>query len=315
MSDDKFRPSQASVRLDAATSALFYNQLAHIAPKAFDVKRAPLLAMQSIPLISGVDEDAEVFKFRGHELVGSAGLGTDKANTPNRADVKGYEAYQPIVTRWSSFVYSQQEIRSASKAGIPLQMHKMTAAIRAVEQLLDKDLALGDAALGLKGALRQSGTTTESPASKSTGLTSWVGATPEEMALDVMALLDKIASNTDDDNEKFDVYLPRTKYRQLRGRIGDGAGTTSALEFLRSNCENLGDIKPWNRCTLAGGSLDATRMAAWPRNPDIVGGLVPKQPSLGNMVQGLMETEQVVEARSGGTVAFYPLYIGYMDGI
>ncbi len=315
----------SSMRLDAPTSAFYAQQLQYISPKAFDVKRTPLLSRQLIPTIDGVPDFAEVFKFRGHESFGKAKLGSSKANAPSRSDVLAREATQLIVSRFDSFAYDYEEIRAAQATGMPLSAMKMAASVRSVEEQIDLDLSLGDAALGIKGILRAgsgssalTGVTSISACTKTGGGTSWSPAAvnPEEIARDVMGLVDAIAAATEDDTTKFRIVLPRTKMQVLRARrMGDGAGIISILQYLLETHEQIESIQPWSRCLLAGATSNATRMAAFPTNADLVGALVPREPTLGAMVQGLMETEQVVTARCGGVVPFYPLYIGYCDAI
>lgn len=314
-----FSPSGHSQRLDSSVSALYQQQLVHISPQAFDVKRLPLMSRILIPKIEGVDQFAEVYKFRGHEFVGKATAKSAKANAPSRADVISHEAFQKIITRWSSFAYSEEELGSAARAGVPIDAYKMKAAVMAVEKLVDQDLSLGDALYDIKGILRLTGTTTSTLSAKTGGggTNSWsltVG-TPDEIAADVMGLLNAIAVATDDDQVKFRVVLPRAKLQILRQRrMGDGIGLT-ILQFLKDNCDNMLEILPWSRTLLAGGNLDATRMAAFPNDATYVGALVPREPSLGNKIESISETEQAVKARVGGVVAHYPQYVGYLDGI
>lgn len=307
---------QRSMRLDADLSAFYSQALQYVAAQAFDVKRQPLLSRQLIPTIQGIPEWAETFKFRGHELVGSAGLGSDKANAPRRANVIARESTPvSIVTRWSSFSYSEEEILAARAQSIPLSSLYMQAALRAVEQMIDSDLALGDASVGILGLLNQTGTTTETASTKAAGGTSWTGASADEIALDVFNLIDKIADDTHDDQAKYRIVLPRTKLQRMRKvRMGDGQGGDTVYKHVLETHEQIESIRPWSRC-LTAGTNSATRMCAFPVDAGVVGAVVPREPRLGAPVVGLMETEQAITARCGGVVAFYPLQIGYMDAI
>lgn len=308
-----------SQRLDANFSAFYAQQLQYIAPQAFDVKVKPLLARQLIPTIQGVPRWAETYKFRGKKYVGKAKLGSDKSNSPRRADVISLESSpQNIVTRDSSFVYSYEEIEAAQAMGIPLSADKMAAAVRAVEELIDLDLSIGDSALGLKGVLRLDNTTTRTAGTKTGGGKAWsAAATAKEIYDDVVGLINKINDETDDDRPRFRVVLPRSKYQLLRDtQMGDGDSRTIFERLMQAESDRIESINPWGRCLLAGGAnMDKTRMAAFPSDPGVVGALVPAEPALGQMVQGLMETEQVVKARCGGCVPFFPQYIGYTDEI
>lgn len=309
-----------SVQIRDSSMSIFYaEQLKYISPRAFDVKRKPMRARALVPTIGGVPRWAEDYEFRGQEDVGTAnaGLGGDKSNGPLRVDIVGHKAHQGIVSRWISFIYSYEEIEAAMATGQNLKDGKMKAALRALEILLDYDISLGNAALGLKGALRLTGTTTVTARTKTGGGTNWSSATAtsEEIAGDVLDLLNTVADATEEDDRKWQVVVPRAKFRILNEKTMGISDGRTILQWLRANCEQLADIKPWSRCLLAGGSLDATRMAAWPMDEEILGAVVPKEPELGKIVEGLTETEQVVSARCGGVVAHYPQMVSYMDSI
>lgn len=305
------------LRLDASESVFFKRQLETIAPRLYNVQYPEFLARTFVPTIGGLPDWAKVFIYRGYELVGTAAKPiADYAADLPRAGAKGAEVSQLIKTVGASFGYSRDEVRIASATNTPLLDLDAKAARRFVDMTVDTWLSLGDAQNGITGVLRVSGATTETALTKTSGGTAWaLTGVADEIAFDVLALVAKIALVTKMAYTRFNVCLPIAHYNILsQKRMGDGSNMT-ILAYLLATSPYINSIKPWYQCTLAGGSLDATRMAAIPVAEDAVGALVPQEFMMEMPQERNLETVVNCTARCGGVVPFQPLAIGYMDSI
>jgi len=66
------RAIEGTGRLDANESIFFARQLEYIRPKAYDVKRAKLSALEVMPIDTSTNPGAEYITYRQYDSVGSA---------------------------------------------------------------------------------------------------------------------------------------------------------------------------------------------------------------------------------------------------
>ncbi len=307
--------------LDANQTVYFQRELENISTRETMAKRPPLKARRLIPTLSEVPEWALVHTWRMFDDSGSAEFISDHSADLPSADAHGTEGSRRIKSLGASYKYSVDEILYSAKVNHPLDRMRARACRRAVDTKIDKLLALGDAAYGLEGLLNLTGAGTFTPGTKTGGGTSWGtvaapgGATGLEIAQDIMGIVSAAYIASKETFEKFVVVLPPAKYEAASTRllsVSNGSNIT-ALEFAMRS-PHIESIETWLRCDTAG-SGSATRMVAYPRDPEVVGAIVSQEyredaPQLKNRAYVVNAT-----AKTGGVVSRFPSMVRYGDAI
>lgn len=314
--------SKDNTRLDASESVFFSRQLESIDATTYEAKFPELKARRFLPTISSVAEWAKVYMYRAMERFGSAKVIANMADDLPRADVSGSEVSQTIKYLGASFGYDIQEIKAAAAMGTDLDGLRARSCRYAIEEQIDELLALGDTSLGLTGLLKiASGTTSFTPSTKAAGGTSWgtldaPNATGQEVAADLMAAPAAIvAASKEAFAGPFTIALPIAQYNYAaQTPHGTGNGMLTALQFAKANSPYIADIVPWHRCATAG-SGSVTRMAVFPRDPMVLGALVPQEYTQLAPQQRNLAWVVNAMASCGGIVCRYPIAVAYGDSI
>lgn len=309
-----------SDRLDAAESAFFKRELEAIDQRVYQTLFAAYKARRFLPTQDGVSEADHVYTWRLYTSVGKAVFVGAYGQDAPRAEVSGVEESTLIKPIVSSYGYNLWEIKAAAKMGRPLDPMKAIGARRAIEELVDETLALGNTAQGLVGMIKiPSGTTSFTPSTKAAGGLTWgtmqaPNATGEEVANDIMGICSKLVETTKEAFTRFRVLLPIEQYNYAaQVKLGPVSDTT-ALEFALSKSPYLESVEPWLRCDGAG-SAGADRMMAYPYDPMVMTALVPME--LQTLPPQQKNLEYVVNmiASTGGVICRYPVAVAYADGI
>lgn len=304
--------------MDASENAFFARQLEHIRPGVFEVRYAELIATSLVPINTSVHPGAEVFTYRAYDQVGKAQLASDLSKTGARADVFAKpEVTSPIRSMKGSYGYSIQEARAAMMAGLDLDPRKARAARRAIAQLMDDVLLLGDGTapyLGLYGLFALVGTHTYTVPNGDAGDTEWSTKTADEVVADLHGIANGIVTNSKDVHQPDTLLLPLTSYQEIsQRRMGDGS-TMTILQFFLANSPYIKSVIPVVKLETAG-SGGVKRMVAYKKDPDMVEGIVPVAfEQLAPQFDGY-EVLTHCHGRIGGVVTYYPKSISYGDGI
>lgn len=313
-------------RLDAGESAFFLRQLEFVDQRAYMRRYPALIARQVIPTFQSVADWANVYTWREWTPTGSAKFIANAANDLPSVDVTGAEFSQIIKDCGNSYQYTWKEIKKAAAMNLPLDTMRAETARTAVEQLIDHTLAVGSSAEGLFGVLNQDSTglaaarrvSTYTLGTKAVGGVAWgtlaaPKATGQEAANDVIGICSKVVEDTKGIWSSLNVVLPIPQYNYLASTRLNAINETTALEFaLKSGF--VASIKPWYECTTAG-AASASRMAVFPSDEMVLGGIVPvewtpqapQQRNLAFVVNCL--------ASCGGVVCRYPIAMRYADGL
>lgn len=303
-------------RLDAAENAYFANELEHIIPEPFDVKRAPLKALQFIPVDPEADPADETVTYQMFEHTGVAKLIRAYSDGLPRADVKGRQYHSPIKSVGSSFGYNIQEIRAGAKTGRPIDRSKGTAAERAVAAEIDRIAAFGDEEAGLLGLLNQPNALDFTvPAGKGQSAdTTWATKTPQEILADMYGIESYAYSMTNEVEKPDTLLLPPDQFQIVATTQATANSDLTILEVFLRNAQHVKAVDQWHR--LKGiGEDGSDRMVAYRRALDAVRLILPIDfEMLPPEARGL-EFVVPVHARCGGVVSPFPLSICYGDGI
>lgn len=313
-------------RLDQGESTNFLRQLEDIDKRAFMRRFPDLIARQVIPTFENVAAWASVYTWREYTQNGAAKFIADLADDLPSNDVVGQEFSQMVRDCGNSYKYTVKEIKKAAATGFPLDQTRGETARMSCEQLIDQTLATGNALQKLNGVLSLDSTSIAAanrvgvltPSTKAAGGTAWgtllaPKATGQEVANDVIGAVSKVVSDTKGIWSRLSVVMPIDQYNYAAATRLNAINDTTALDFILKNA-NVASVRPWYACTGAGsGAVD--RMALFPSDPMVMGGIVPQEwtpqaPQQRNLVYVIN-----CLASCGGVVCRYPIAVRYMDGI
>ena len=283
-----------------------------------------LIARQVIPTFQSVADWAHVYTWREWDKKGNAKVIANAADDLPMADVTGVENSQIIKMLGAAYGYDIREIKAAAAMNVPLDAMRAEACRYAVEQQIDATLATGDADNKLYGLLNLDSGSLASPvqtytlSTKAAGGLAWgtlaaPKATGQEVANDLIGIASKIVETTKGIWSKLRIVLPIPQYNYAASTRLNAINDTTALEFaLKSSF--IESVQPWFRCTGAGaGATD--RMAAFPGDPLVLGGIVPMEWS--PQAPQLRNLKYVINtiASCGGVVNRYSVAMLYADGL
>ena len=303
-----------SVRLDAAETAFFNRELESVKSKTFDVKFPELKARRLFPVSFDAGPGAESIVYQQYDQVGMAKIISSYADDLPRADVVAREFTARVKSFADSYGYNVQEIRSAAKAGKPLQTRKANAAKRAIMQLENRVAFFGDAPTGLQGFLSNPNVTRSTVPNGAGGSPLWANKTPDEILADLNAAADFVVSSTNGVEIPDTLILPLAQYNAIKGRPRSANSDKTILAYF---LENNGYIKTveWVNELKGAGTAGTDVMVAYRRDPDVLSLEIPQDfEQFPEQEQGL---EYVVPCheRCGGVLVYYPMAINIVEGI
>lgn len=312
--------SSSAYRLDAAESVFFRRELEVIDQRVYEVKYPALLARELIPTLPGIPDWARTYTWREYDKFGKAKIIANMSDDLPRADAKGTEFSKVMKTLGMAYGYDIDEIKASAKTGTRLDQMRANACRFAIELEIDEILAVGNTAHNLEGLLTiASGTTAFTPMTKAAGGLTWgtvaaPNATGMEVAADIMGICARLVEVTKGIWSRFVVLLPIEQYNYAAMTRISSVSDTTALAFAKANCPFLEDLKAWHRCDTAGGG-GTDRMVAYPRDPMVIGGIVPQEYTPLPVERRNLEYIINTTAKCGGTVCKYPVSVAYGDGI
>jgi hypothetical protein len=332
ISTGRARPGQ---RKDASESLFFARQLEYIRPGLFEVLFPDLEAKKFIPMETTIAPGAELYTYRAVNKVGRAQLIKQYADDPPRVDVSGIESTQQIRGLAAMYGYTMQELRAAMMAQMPLDVRKAMAARYAMALLQDEIAFYGHADYsavedtanqrdagaregGMKGLANLANTTSYTTANGQSGSKLWRLKTPDEMVRDLHGVVNNVVKTTVSIHRPDSMLLPLAAYNlAATRRMGDGSNQT-VLDFFLATSPYVKNVDPTYRLdSLRSSNWAGTtgRAIAYEKNPDRIASLLPLEFEQLPPQQEHFEIRTVCHGRVGGTIAFYPGSVSYMDGI
>ena len=299
-------------QLDAAENVFFSRALEMVKARTYDRKYPNLRAREFIPLDPEIDNAVETIRLRSYTQFGIAKLLASYADDLPRADVKADEETFSVKGIGASYGYNLQEVRAASKAGVSLDAKKAAAARRAVEVVIDRVLASGDLATGLRGLLNQPNALTFTVPNPGAG-TAWSTKTPQQVVDDMIGICEYIIAQTNEVESPNMLLLPRSQYTLIRTKRFDTSSDKTILQWFQATYPNV-MVDTWYRLKQAGaGSVD--RMVAYSMTPDHLQAAIPQEFEQLPVQERNLEFVVPCHARVGGVQVYYPLSMAYGDGI
>lgn len=308
-------------RLDASESLFFERQLESIDARQYNVKFPLLKGRNLIPKVSNVGTWDTTYTYHQYEGLGKAKIIAPGATDLPRVDALGREFKSSIKDLGAEYGYTIGEIRAAMAKNVPLDELKARAARRAIEELIDDLLAVGDETYDIKGFINQSGVDkTFTPSTKAAGGTTWMnGGAPNATALEVVDDVGRFVNErfaalqeAEDMPQKFVVVLPAAEYAYA-AIVRTTQGDHTALELILKN-PLIEDVVPWHKLSGAGAG-GTNRMICYARDPIVLGAVIALEYFPQAVQQKGLNFTVPVTARCGGTVIRYPVAVAYGDGI
>lgn len=226
----------AFTNLDSAESMFFERELEYRKAQTYDVIRAPLKAMELIPVSNEAGAGAESIVYEQYDATGIAKIIANYADDLPRADVKGKEFVARVKSVGASYGYSLQEVRAAQMAGKPLEQRKANSAARAHRELWNRTAFYGDEENGIPGWLNNANVPSAAVAAGASTDTEWSTKTADEIIKDMNDAANGIVSLTNGAEIPDTLVLPIEQYSFIAStNAGTGTDTTILEFFLRNN--------------------------------------------------------------------------------
>lgn len=230
------RAIEGTGRLDANESVFFARQLEFIRPKAYDVKRAKLSAMEIMPVDTSTNPGAEYITYRQYDSVGSAKVIANYADDLPRADVTAKEFTSPVRGIGDSYGYSVQEIRAAQFTGTDLNTKKQAAARRAHDELINKLAWAGDTVSGLPGFLSNANIPGYTIPADGTGSSKLFSTkTADQIIRDMNGVANAVFTTSKGVHKPTELWMPLAQYSYISSTPRSTTSDTTILAYFLAN--------------------------------------------------------------------------------
>lgn len=304
------------LRMDTDFGAFADRQLEAVRAKTYDIQYPELKTRQFVPVDNSVDPGAETVKYDQYDSAGVAKLLSSYADDLPRADVKKKEFRGTIKGMGNAYGYSVQEMRAAKFGGVPLDQKRANAAYRAHQELADSIGFSGNTENSLVGFNGITNAQTITPVTKTGGGVLWsAAALGEELLADLHLMASTMVQATNGLEKPDTMILPIDKYEKAATKLVGAAfpGKTVLQAFLEQS-QHVKTVDSWWKLTGAGAS-GTNRAICYKKDPDKLLFVIPLEMVQHPAQQRNLEWVVPCESRIGGVQCFYPLSVGYMDGI
>jgi len=278
----------------------------------------PLRSLLYFPINTEIDPGAETYSYDEWDQTGVAKIIANYADDLPMVDVVVSEVTGKIRSLGDGYQYSRQDLRAAAKSGRPLPARKRLAARAAVDRLIDRIAAVGDAPSKLRGVLTHPNLPILGAAAPGTGSDSkWNGGdkTAKEVLSDMMALDAEVGLNTHENRFSDSLLLPPTRLAYISGTpYGAAENSDSILTVFKKNAQNIRNIASWHKLETAGEDGGPAALTYWNNPQALQFMLVLPFTEYEPQIKGLA-FQVPCEARVGGMAIYEPLSLARMDGI
>ncbi len=300
--------------LDAAQSVFFARTLEEVDATLYNVRYGKLEALELVTP-KPVNPGAESHTYSQYNSRGIAEITSNYATQSKRVDVEGKQYTSYFRSVRLSFGISIQELRNAQFAGVDVDMMKVMAARRGVDEKLNQIALLGAAEHGIYGLYNQPNAQEYTVSADGTGASAlWSTKTGELIARDMFGIVDQIPTTTAEVENPKRLLLPYARYRTITTKLmGVSAPNTTVLKHFNEARPGIQVRGALFLETAGAGGL--ARMIAYDPDPMNLAWLVAVP--FEAFPQQLIGMEYVTEChgRCGGVLLRYPLTVCFGDGI
>jgi hypothetical protein len=299
-------------RQDAKYTAILQKELEYVKARTYDAVYPAFKARMLIPVSNEADTGAETVTYRQWDAFGIANILSNYADDIELVDVLSEEFSQKVVGMALGYTYSIQELRRSAMAGAKLDQRKAAATRKGIEQRIENMGASGASEVGMTGIANNSNVNLVSP---TTG--TWASATGAQMVADMIKFESSIITTN------LETFLPTTivmdiaSYRLFNGtRISTSGDThTTAKEAFLKSAQSVTEVVSWNKLALADAAGTGPRAICYTKSPEVLTLEIPQEFEQFPPQQKNLSFFVPAHARCGGVIVYYPIAMGYMDGL
>jgi hypothetical protein len=300
------------LRMDAKFNAVLEKQLEYVKTKTYDVLYPELKGRLYCPVSNEADPGAETITYRQWDEFGMAQIISNYADDLPLIDALVEEFVQKVKGLGAAYQYSLQDLRRSAMANSRLDQRRANGARKAIELQIDQIAALGNANAGLTGIANNANVSLISPA---TG--TWSTATGEQMVADMMKFASDIVIANKETIIPDTVVLDVTNYNRFANkRISTTGDThTTALQAFLKSSPYIKNVGSWYKLATADAAGTGPRAICYKRDPEVLTLEVPQEFEQLPPQNKNLAFQVPVHARTGGVIVYYPIGMGYMDGL
>lgn len=302
--------------LDAELSVYFPRELETIRARVLETQYGALKMATLVPVNTEADEADVVFTYRIEDMAGTAALAGDMDgdNAPT-VEIKGGEAFVKFRKVHAKYVYTMDEARASARAKKNLPAKKAIAARRAVDQEMDRILALGDGTAtyrGLRGLYKLASTATYAVPVGDGGSKLWSLKTPQEMLADLHAMWNQVYVDTIEIEQPNTLGLPTAMWTDATTRQMADNNPMTVMEAFRKARPEITQVFSSPRLNTAS-ATSGLRAIMFAKDPDKVEAPIsqPFGQEAPFMHNGIVET--VCYGKLAGVVCYRPKSVIYGD--
>lgn len=293
-------------------------QLEYVRAKTADILFPPLKFRELVPINYEAPTGMADWNYRSFEKLGQARFIDDYSTDLPNSTVRQFEFKVPFHSIGTSIRYTWQDMAAAQAAvsngaTFNLDVKRMEAARRSIEEKLDSIARTGDPTRGISGLTNLSsvGILTASAA-----WSSLIGS-PSTILADMNLAVNTIVNNTQETFIPDTLVLPTAQYNLIATLpmvVSSGAPFSTVLRFFLDNQPYVKDVIPWIAFKGAG-TNGVDRMLAYKR--DAMELEMPISLDFTMLPTEIESLEYRIPciARTCGVVAMYPIGMLYTDGI
>lgn len=300
------------VNLDAAETMFFERELESVKSRTYDVIRAPLKALELIPMSTDAGAGAETITYQQFDMTGIAKIVANYADDLPRANVKGKEFTSRVKSIGNSFGYSLQEVRAAQFAGRPLNARLATAAGRAQREKWNRLAFYGDEEHGIQGWLSNPNVPSSAVVAGESTNTEWSTKTADEILKDMNDAVTQVINTTNGAEQPDTIVLPINQYRLINTTARSANSDLTILQYFERN--NPGVSVEWVN-ELAGGFDGEDGFIVYRRDPETMTLEMPSPFEMLPVQERGLEYVVPCHSRFGGVIVYYPLSMAFKTGI
>jgi len=304
--------TEAEIRMDDKYTAVLEKQLEYVKAKTYDVVYPEFKARQLIPVSNEAGAGAETIVYRQWDSFGIAQIISNYADDFPMVETLAEEFTQKIQSIGAGFSYSVQDLRRAAMSGVPLSERKARATRRAIEQKIEDIGAAGDTNGGLPGLANNVNVSLVSPV---TG--TWASATGAQMVADMLHFSSQVAVACKETFIPDTIVLDIASYNRLANTRISTSGDTNmtALNAFLEASPYVTSVISWNKLATANAAGTGPRALCYARTPDVLSFEIPQEYEQFPPQQDNLAFKVPAHARVGGVLIYYPVAVGYMDGL
>lgn len=303
------------MNLDANESAFFMREIEFIKAVTYDIKYRALKALELFPISTEANTGATEITWRQFRGFGKAKIGGEYGNEYPKADVAGAEFTYKIVPVQMGYQYSIQEIRESQMSGKRLDQRRAAFARRAVDQAINDVALIGDAGTNISGFLSYPGISSITlPATGAGSSKTWASKTPDQIIYDITTLIEGVWVTTNGVEYPDTLLIPTADFAQIATTRITAVDSETILSFLLRT-------SPWIKTVdwlveLAGAGVSGSnRSMVFVRDDMHLSLEIPQPFEQFDPQQNGFVFDIPCHARTAGLLVYYPLSVGYGDGV